>query len=363
MAGPRLVFLEVLLRGAVFYLLTFVGALLPFAVNRLLGGRVATVQIGAGVVLWQREIGRGGILQIRGLPIIYGGARLLSRADQTYRDQRILYAAHLSVLVIVAGLMAPLLPEPSILAVIGTTVVAIVVELASRQKALRRSKLAWLLGAAEDRENPPTHLAQHAIYVDSQNPAGSDIETTSRLRIRHRRWRAYKISGELGGEGRCLLRPLFVRFRESAPLHGLGRRLGGHRAPAGVLQQLGVELSGRVARVYDFGRRAPTLGRALLELAERVAVAVVEVLQVGFLQRGGDGLTGHRHAYADTDLGDDLGVGQLRRGQAHRVSLLSSAGVDSADVRAGRVGSGGDSPGDCGELGHCEEGRGYRRQD
>lgn len=44
-----------------------------------------------------------------------------------------------------------------------------------------------------------------------------------------------------------------------------------------------VELLGRVARVEDLGGSAPALGRALLEEAEAVAVAVVEVLQVGFL--------------------------------------------------------------------------------
>jgi hypothetical protein len=63
---------------------------------------------------------------------------------------------------------------------------------------------------------------------------------------------------------------------------------------------------------------APALGRALLKEAEGVSGPVRQVLQPGFLYRGGDGddrrLLGEVHG--DGDVVDDLGVRDLDRSKA-----------------------------------------------
>jgi hypothetical protein len=165
MAGSTLAPFEALLGVAVFFPLTFAGGLLPLAVNRLLGGKVKIVRIGLGPILRQRPVGRGAILQIRAVPIMYQGTAFLSRADRAYRDQRVLYAARLLGLLIAAGVAAVLLPHWIRLVPIAMALAATGLDLASPHKALGRSRLAWLLGASKRRETLPAHLAQHALHA------------------------------------------------------------------------------------------------------------------------------------------------------------------------------------------------------
>src|SRR5262249_55391574 len=70
---------------------------------------------------------------------------------------------------------------------------------------------------------------------------------------------------------------------------GLRGVVDGHLLPAGDCEEVAVELCGGVGGVHDLGGGAPALGGALLEEAEAVAVAVIQVVQPGFLQGGGDG--------------------------------------------------------------------------
>ena len=82
-------------------------------------------------------------------------------------------------------------------------------------------------------------------------------------------------------------------------MHGLGRirhRLGlparNVEEPAGVcgvgILRPAEEQPGRVGGLEDLGWSAPTHARALLEDADRVAVAVVQIAEAGLLSRGGE---------------------------------------------------------------------------
>jgi hypothetical protein len=66
-------------------------------------------------------------------------------------------------------------------------------------------------------------------------------------------------------------------------------------------------------RVLELARRAPPLRRPLLEDAQRVSVAVVEVADVGLLVRRGqrDARRPGGHSAPDSDTGDDRGVAGL----------------------------------------------------
>src|SRR5262249_9203203 len=89
---------------------------------------------------------------------------------------------------------------------------------------------------------------------------------------------------------------------------GLRGGVDAHLLPAGDCEEVAVELGGGVGGVHDLGGGAPALGGALLEESEAVAVAVVEVVQPGFLQGSGDG--DHPAGFGDVELladGDDGG--------------------------------------------------------
>src|SRR5262245_22861046 len=112
--------------------------------------------------------------------------------------------------------------------------------------------------------------------------------------------------------------PLRVRVRRAAALHALRRRRDRQRLPAGNPRQASVEGARRVVRGQDLGRRAPALGRPLLEQPQRVPVAVIEVVELRLLERRGQRdrhrVVGHPQALADG--GDRRRVRGLLR--AHR---------------------------------------------
>src|SRR5687767_13803407 len=113
--------------------------------------------------------------------------------------------------------------------------------------------------------------------------------------------------------------PLLVGLGKAGPLNGL-RDLGETtRLPVRNLHETVVELSGRIDRVLHLRLAAPALRGPLLEEAEGVAVAVVEVAQPRFLLGGGDRDDDRplRQPALLGDVGERAGVAQLflRQGQ------------------------------------------------
>ena len=111
----------------------------------------------------------------------------------------------------------------------------------------------------------------------------------------------------------CELLVLRVCVRCTGMLDGLGGVVEAHLLPTVDGHQVLVELRGCVGGVHDLLRGAPALGRALLEQAQAVAVAVVEIAEPRFLDRRSDRddptLCRDVHLFADRD--DDGGVGRL----------------------------------------------------
>src|SRR5690606_12889509 len=100
-----------------------------------------------------------------------------------------------------------------------------------------------------------------------------------------------------------------------------------------------VERAGRVDRILDLLGRAPTLGRPLLEQAERVAVAVVDVGDVGLLIRRGerhrDGPRGY--VAGQPDRGDRGRVFGLVQGEDGGVPVDGGAALRRPPERAVRA--------------------------
>jgi len=69
----------------------------------------------------------------------------------------------------------------------------------------------------------------------------------------------------------------------------LGGLVDGQLGVARYLGEGGEELGRGVDGVLEVGGGAPALRGALLEDPDRVTVAVVQVVQLGFLERGGQG--------------------------------------------------------------------------
>ena len=90
------------------------------------------------------------------------------------------------------------------------------------------------------------------------------------------------MSAEAQARARALV--LGVRLGEAGALDGLGGLGDRQVLVAGDLDQVVVERAGRVHRVLHLLGRAPALRRALLEQAERVAVAVLDVDELRLLQ-------------------------------------------------------------------------------
>ena len=117
--------------------------------------------------------------------------------------------------------------------------------------------------------------------------------------------------GQVGREGGAGLGVLLVGAAVRALLHVLGGHVDRQLGVAGDLDQRLEERAGRVGGILELGRATPPLGGALLEDADRVQVAVRQVLQLGFLPRGGVG-DGQRLAgepVAGGDAGDGGRVG------------------------------------------------------
>jgi hypothetical protein len=91
----------------------------------------------------------------------------------------------------------------------------------------------------------------------------------------------------------------------------------GHPLPAADLEQCLVEPLAGVDGVADLVGGSPALAGPLLEQPEAVPVAVGEVAQPAFLQRGGqrDDLPAAGHIEADAGGDDGLRVRDLLRGQ------------------------------------------------
>ena len=109
--------------------------------------------------------------------------------------------------------------------------------------------------------------------------------------------------------------PLGVGVGVAGALHGL-RGLGeGHALPAGDVEQAGVpgvlglaeERAGGEYRGGDLGSAPPPGGRTLLEQAEGVTVAAVEVDQLGLLDGRGD--RDLQAAAGNLEVAGDLGDG------------------------------------------------------
>src|SRR5690606_7485310 len=121
------------------------------------------------------------------------------------------------------------------------------------------------------------------------------------------------VPGERGSPGPRHRLVLGVGVGEGRALH----RLRGHR-DLHVLEPVDLDESvvegvGRVDRVHDLFLAAPTLGRALLEEAERVTVAVVDVAQRGLLhgRRDRDRRCAGRQATTQRARGEQRGVVRL----------------------------------------------------
>src|SRR6266571_920712 len=123
----------------------------------------------------------------------------------------------------------------------------------------------------------------------------------------------YKCSGDGGDEISGGVGPVCVGVGEAGALYGLGGLGQRHGLPVRDFDECAIELGGGVDGVHDLRGGAPALRWALLEQAEAVAVAVVQVVEAGFLQRGGDGYLRRvlRQARGDGDLVDGGGIGQL----------------------------------------------------
>src|SRR3984885_5571352 len=120
-------------------------------------------------------------------------------------------------------------------------------------------------------------------------------------------------AGVVGGEQRPGLRVLLVRVAVGALLHGLRGLVDRDRRVVGYLRERAEERLGRVRGILELGGAAPSLRRPLLEDADRVPVAVGQVLQLGLLARGrvGDGQRPAWQALADGYAGDGGRVGRL----------------------------------------------------
>src|SRR6185437_1536588 len=105
-------------------------------------------------------------------------------------------------------------------------------------------------------------------------------------------------AGETGRHDLALAFVLAVRRAVGAALDVLRRLVDRQLLVAGDRDQCPEEAGGRVDRVEQLLSGAPALGWPLLEDADRVAVAVGQVLQVGLLERGrvGDRDRAHRQA-------------------------------------------------------------------
>src|SRR5215813_8257125 len=108
---------------------------------------------------------------------------------------------------------------------------------------------------------------------------------------------------------------LTVSLAVRAVLYCLGRSIDGQAQVAGDRGERGEELCGGVDGVEQLAPAAPACRRPLLEDADRVPVAVREVLQVGLLQGCGvgNGNRAHWHRAMCGDACDGSGDAGLRR--------------------------------------------------
>src|SRR5215472_792977 len=118
------------------------------------------------------------------------------------------------------------------------------------------------------------------------------------------------------GQVRTLRRVLLVGEPVGAVLHGLRGLVNAQPLVMGNCGERDEEPHAGIDRVEQLAPRAPALRRPLLEDADRVSVAVPEVLQVRLLQSGrvgdGDGALWHRPPGRDAgDGGRDAGLARV----------------------------------------------------
>ena len=119
-----------------------------------------------------------------------------------------------------------------------------------------------------------------------------------------------RVAGEGRGQRAAVLLVVGVRIGVRRALHRLGRLGDLHLAIAVDLDERVVEGVGGVDGVQQLADGAPALGGALLEEADGVAVAVLDVVELRLLEGGRqrDARRPGRHAPLDRDGGDQCGV-------------------------------------------------------
>ena len=127
------------------------------------------------------------------------------------------------------------------------------------------------------------------------------------------------LTGERPGERACPVLPLCIGAAVGAVLHELGRLRDLECPPGGDLLQMRIERVGGVRRVDQLGRGAPALARPLLKDADRVTVAIVDVVELGLLQ-------GRSQRDRDRVVGESAALGH--GGDGRSVSGLLRVEVD-----------------------------------
>ncbi len=159
------------------------------------------------------------------------------------------------------------------------------------------------------------------------------------------------MAGGLGDDVRRLALPLRVGVGERRALDALRRLVQRLGSPARVGRlvtgQCVQERVGGVDGVGDLGGGAPAGGGPLLEQSQGVTVAVVQVLQGGFLHGGGDrdDRRADAHVQPQRLLGDQLGVGGAGGGDGQR-GLAAGQGCGQQPLGGGEGAAAG-VPGCC----------------
>ncbi len=149
--------------------------------------------------------------------------------------------------------------------------------------------------------------------------------------------RGRRTTGQGIGEQRGVRLVLGVRVRVAAALHALRGDRERQLRVVLHLDQVVVEDPRRVGRVHDLLLGAPALRGPLLEQAQRVPVAMLDVAQRGLLERGRQGY-GHRplgQVPPGADGGDRRRVhGLLRRELVHRRVVVARDDLAARRSRA-----------------------------
>src|SRR6202035_245867 len=135
----------------------------------------------------------------------------------------------------------------------------------------------------------------------------------------------------VGGEQRSGLRVLLVGVAGGTLLHGLRGLIDRNGRVAGYLDERTEEGLRGVRGILQLRGASPALRRPLLEDADRVPVAVGQVLQLGLLERGrvSDGQRPAWQALADGYAGDGGRVGRLP--EIERYGVVAGARLAARD--------------------------------